>query len=227
MKTLVRLFAGIPLLVVTANCCTAAGLDIRQPNVDAQGRFWVFASTNAPLPFLPYAWMPEEASKMMVVDTGSTNMPQGEGAIAGTKDTCVSVSINWKSPNWCGIAFLSGPQGPPPWWGEDDRGWAYDLRSLKHKRLIFYARSEQGARIKAKVGILGDKGETGDSLKFPAETKWLKLTKEWQRFSIELSRYKPEDLKRICNGFTFVVEKVQQDGLSDRTQFYLDTIYFE
>jgi hypothetical protein len=45
---------------------------------------------------------------------------------------------------------------------------------------------------------------------------------------LDLSKFKPEDLKYICNGFTFVLSVDQQeDSNVSTTQFYLDTIYFE
>ena len=227
MKQIRQLVSLVAILVAGTVTSLAAGLDIREPGLDGQGRFWVFVASNAPMPYVPYAWMPEAATNIMTMDTACTTTPQGEGVKRGEKDTCISVSLKWGAPFWCGVAFLSGPEGPPAWWGDDDRGWAYDLSKLKNKRLVFYARSDEGARIQAKVGILGSKGENGDSLKFPAESRWLKLTKEWKRYEIDLSKYKAEDLKRICNGFTFVVNRDQQDGAKEKTQFFLDTIYFE
>ncbi len=217
----------VSLLLLGLNC-SSADFDIRKPSLDGSGRFWLYTSGKggATMPFVPYAWMPEQASQIMKMDAACVENPHVESGKATPEDSCISVTVNWAPPYWCGVAFLSGPDRPQ-WWGEDSRGWYYDLSGLKTKKLVFYARGVQGTeRIQVKAGILGDK-KYGDSLKFPAESRWLKLSKEWQRFELDLSGYRAEDLCRICNGFTFVLNKDQQADSNNRTQFFLDTIYFE
>jgi len=41
---------------------------------------------------------------------------------------------------------------------------------------------------------------------------------------LDLSKYKPEQLARICNGFTFVLNRERQDGSQDSTEFQLTNI---
>jgi hypothetical protein len=208
--------------------------------MDKESRFWVYRNgkENPLLRFIPYGWMPAEAAttKMMTLDLECRQDPhqekqepslEGQPAPPKEPPMCIAVRVNWKVPWWVGVAFISGPDDPQ-WWGEDDRGWYYDLSRLQKKKLVFYARGETGKeRIQVKAGILGDK-LYGDSLKYPAQTKWLKLPTEWTKFELDLSKYKPDDLKHICNGFTFVLSADQQEDTNAvATQFYLDTIYFE
>jgi hypothetical protein len=226
MKCLIRSLTLVTALSTGMPGVFGAEMEIKKPTLDAQGRFYLYRNADAVLPYIPCDWMPGEASKLMKVDINCTNAPPLDpGSKATEKDTCILVSVKWGFPNWCGVAFVSGPDSPP-WWGEDDRGWAYDLSGLKQRKLIFYARSEQGASIQVKVGILGDKPH-GDSLRFPVETRWLKLSKNWTRFELDLSKYKPEQLNRICNGFTFVVDRARQEGSADSLDFQLTNIYWE
>jgi hypothetical protein len=226
MKSLIRSLTFATALTGVVLNAFGAEMEIKKPTLDAQGRFYLYRNADALLPYIPCDWMPGEASKLMKVDIACTNAPPlDSGSKPASGETCISVSIKWGFPNWCGVAFVSGPDSPP-WWGEDERGWAYDLSTLKHRRLVFYGRSEQGASIQVKVGVLGDKPH-GDSLKFPAETRWEKLTKTWTRFELDLSKYKPEQLSRICNGFTFVTNRDRQEGSPDSTEFQLSNIYFE
>ncbi len=226
MKSLIRNVTLATAIGTGLVCASGAEMEIKKPTLDAQGRFYVYRNADTLMPYIPCDWMPEQASKLMKVDINCTNAPPLDpGSKASGKDTCISVSVKWGFPNWCGVAFVSGPDSPP-WWGEDDRGWAYDLSGLKQRKLVFHGRSEQDASIQVKVGILGDKAY-GDSLKFPAETRWLKLSKNWTRFELDLSKYRPEQLKRICNGFTFVVDRARQEGAPDSTEFQLTSIFFE
>jgi hypothetical protein len=226
------------MLLLFGVASLAAERDVRPPRVGDDGRFWVYkdGKNNPRLPFIPYAWMPAESGKMMTLDLECQQNPhqekqetaqEGQANPSPEPPMCIAVKVNWKTPWWVGVAFVSGPDDPQ-WWGEDDRGWYYDLSGLKKKKLVFYARGETGKeRIQIKAGILGNK-PYGDSLKFPAQTKWLKLPTEWTKFELDLSKFKPEDLKYICNGFTFVLSVDQQeDSNVSTTQFYLDTIYFE
>jgi hypothetical protein len=227
--------ALVPLLVVVM----AAAEETRKAPLDKNGRFWVYQNGSSLMFFAPYGYIPDQASKMIELHLDSAENPHQEVAVQPNnqaaaekeKNTCISVKVTWASPGWCGVAFISGPDAPP-WWGEagDERGRHYDLSGLPKKRLVFWARGEKGGeRIQVKVGILGgSKNPNGDSMKSPAETDWLKLSTQWAKYELDLSKYKPEALQRICNGFTFVLSQVEQDDpYAPATKFYLDDIYFE
>lgn len=222
---------AIIVLLILSACSTSTmpvtKYNIRMPRFDASHRFWIYgAPARNSMPFLPYAWMPGEAAKMIKLDPNSRISPNPEEGETEDQATCMEVSVNWRSPYWCGVAFLSGSDSPP-WWCEDLRGWYYDFRQLARKRLVFFARGEAGGEsIQIKFGAMGDK-PFGDSLSFPAETQWLRLSKEWQRFELDLSALKPAGLARICNGFTFVLNQDQQEGSPHSTRFWLDTIFLE
>lgn len=225
--TVMSLFLGIISMAMEE-------LDVRRPPLDKEGRFWVYRNgkRNPPLMFIPYGYMPSQASEMLSMDLECKENPYQEKANqqpseSSEEEMCISVKVKWTYPYWCGVAFISGPDAPQ-WWGEDNRGWYYDLRMIKKKKLVFYARGATGnERIQVKVGILGDK-PYGDSLPFPVQTRWLKLSTQWTRFELDLSKQKPENLQRICNGFTFVLSQDQQENPNTpMTQFYLDHIYFE
>jgi hypothetical protein len=210
-------------------------LDIRKPPLDAQGRFWVYS--NSPnVRFVPYAFMPPELANKehMTLDLLCTVKPHveakpaaGAGAnkSAEEKQTCVSFTVNWTSPDWCAVAWIAGPPSPP-FWGEDARGTYYDLSALPKKRLVFYARSDKPTRIKAKVGILSGK-KYGDSLAFPAETGWLLLSDTWKKFEVPLGHLDAKQLQRVTNGWTFEIARAQQDDDPKSTTVYFDTVYYE
>lgn len=215
--------------------CGSEEEKIRKPPLDKQGRFWVYKDgltlmdkklgvkpvSPYGIPFAPYAWMPEAASEMIQMTLEHKDRPY-EG------DMCIAVSVTWKNPYWCGVGFVSGPdKGKPgaPWWGKTDHGWYYDLSGLKKKRFVIHMRGENGGeRVQWKVGFLCHE-KHGDSLTFPAETKWLKLEAGWTRFELDLRK---KDLSKICS-LCFVVALAEQE-VSDADEpvtFYVDSVYFE
>lgn len=228
MKTLTSKSIGVALALSACVVCVSVVLAAdKKPTYDTAGRFPLFSKDAPPgaMPFVPYGFMPLEATQMVKIDPECKVKPYPEESEKPGEGTCIKVSITWAKPFWCGVGFFSGPDSPP-WWGEDDRGDRFDFSGLKKKKLVFYARGETGKeRIQVKFGILGDK-KYGDSTKFPAETRWLQLKTDWQRFELPLDKYKPSDLARIANAFTFVSNKVQQEGTGD-TVFYLDSAYLE
>jgi hypothetical protein len=228
MKTFTSTSLTLALATTTAIAwLNTTSAEDRKPNYDSAGRFYLY-SKDAPagaMPFVPYGFMPAEAAQMVKIDPECKVKPNPEEGEKASDGTCIKLSIKWADPFWCGVAFLSGPDAPP-WWGEDNRGDHYDFSGLKKKRLLFYARGETGKeRIQVKFGILGDK-KYGDSTQFPAESSWLRLTTDWQRFELPLDKYRASDLSRVSNAFTVVCKKVMQEGTGDTT-FYLDTIFLE
>lgn len=224
------------LLSLMFSLAWAESLDIRNPEkwFDENSRFWVYKDGIIPeendldpvppygIPYLPYAWMsdsPDKLSEMIKMNLKHKQNPH-------KGNMCIAVSIKWLEANWCGVGFVSGPDKDKegaPWWGKTNHGWYYDLSKLKKKKFVFHLRGENGGeRVQWKIGFLGNE-KYGDSLPFPAETKWLKLNKEWTRYELDLSKKK---LERVCS-LCFVVERLWQTDREAPVNFYIDTAYFE
>ncbi len=209
--------------------------DVRMAPLD-EGRFYIYTSIRQKMPFIPYGCMPEGMAKNIELNPRCKENPLNEPSDNPKDgDTCISLKIaRWTAPFWCGVAFLSGPAGTPgdsrdpAWLCEQDRGWYYDLSALKSKKLVCHARGARGGeRVQIQFEITGDK-PFGSSLTLPVESKWQTLTREWQRFELDLSGIRPEQFKRICNGFTIVVNRDMQEGANETSlQIYLDDIWLE
>lgn len=231
LMVLTMVFTMFSTSTVTA-LCAGAGCweDPRTPVLDKQGRLYIYSNGPRGLPFVPYGWMPKEAADMAKVDLECKTDPyvtpsaDGQTAKPSPADNCIAVTVDWKAPYWCGVAWISGPD---KWWGENNKGTHYDLANLKKKRLVFFARSPQTTKIQVKFGILTDK-PFGDSVQIPPETKWLELTPQWKRYELSLADLSAKELKKICTGFVFVLSQDQQPkSNTPQTRFYLDEIYLD
>jgi hypothetical protein len=152
-------------------------------------------------------YMPAEAGKMIKLSLVDTDRPH-------LGKTCIKAEVQWRAPFWCGVAVSSLPD----FWGEKE-GKAFDLR--KAKRLVFHARGARGGEVvQFKVAIAGDK-PFGDSARSPASTEWLRLTRDWQRYELDVSGL---DLSRVVTPFCFVTSRDYNRG---NISFFLDEIYFE
>lgn len=238
MKIMKHFAAGRVILVwavlalATAGSGAAPALDVRQPELDSQGRFWVYRNGPAhpPMPFAPCGWMSDATNltELIQVELDCRNHPNVESKAIALRETeqCIRVKVVWKDALWVNVAFISGP-ARPPWWGEANRGHYFNLGGLAKKKLVFFARGEKGGEtIQAQIGGLGDK-PFGDSLRNPILSPELKLTQDWARHEIDLKDASAADLAHICNGFGVVVERASQPGSPSETRFYLDDIYFE
>lgn len=227
-----RFALALALTVFTAGVLQAApDTQVRQPTLDAEGRFWVYR--NGPLhpkmPFSPYGWMSDitNLSQIIRVDLDCRDHPNAViKPPTPEREFCIRVKLTWADATWASIAFISGPD-KPAWWGDTDGGRYYDLSALPKKKLIFYARGAKGDEvIKAQIGALGDK-PFGDSAAKPIVSESLKLTQDWTRYEIDLKDAPAADLAKICNGFGVVAERAVQPATVTETVFYLDDIYFE
>ncbi len=129
-------------------------------------------------------------------------------------DTCIKFTYTAqgsRGARWAGVYWLE----PANNWGNIDAG--YDLS--KAKKLTFWARGEKGGeRIEAfKVGGIQGKYSDSDS----AEIGPIVLTKEWKKYTIDLSG---KDMSYIIGGFCWVTNMdVNPNGCT----FYLDDIIYE
>ncbi len=223
---------------LAAGSLFAADLRVRQPVLDAEGRFWVYRNglAHPPMPFSPYGWMSDitnNLSSLIKIDLDCTDQPNQDQPTQGTatpasdeRQCCIRTTINWGDATWASVAYIPGPD-QPPWWGENDSGRHYDLSALPKKKLVFFVRGDHGGgTIKIQFGLLGNK-PYGDSLHKPVSTEEITLTRNWVRHELDLSSIAPAEMAHICNGFGVNVERNNQPGGADATVFYLDDVYFE
>ena len=191
---------------------------VKKPEMDVDGRFWIYREKDEPLPFIPHGWMPEEAAQMIkLFDFGYQKDPH-DGK------TCLAVTIEWKFPWWAGVAWMT----EDAWWGENDKGPVFDLTGTRH--LVFFLQGKNGIeRIQVKLGILWDKPfgdvieKDGLRIEGPIESEWLTLTKEREKYTLDLEGF---DLLKIANGFTFVSSQLQQADEAAPVSFFIDDIYY-
>lgn len=88
--------------------------DVRKCKVDREGRCWVYKdSANV---FIPYAWMPEEATDILTL-----NMEHNQNPYDG--EMCIRVKVKWREPWWAGIGFIFFFRG-------FDNQYSYDARQV-------------------------------------------------------------------------------------------------
>lgn len=126
-----------------------------------------------------------------------------------SSNTCLRVEYT-ASGDWAGVVW----QDPANDWGDQPGGW--NLTGAK--KLKFWARGEKGGEtVTFKFGLLGSDKKHFDSAS--GDSGPVKLTKEWQEYSIDLAG---KDLTRIKTGFVWTLA-----GQGSPTVFFLDDIRFE
>jgi len=234
MNYVVRRRKSMAVLVISLFGITftlGSELRILTPRLDPAGRFWIYRNDpNRPaMPFRPYGWMSDgPADTVIGLDLKCPSNPHTDTPqdVPSKGDACMRIEMQWKSAIWAGIAFISGPDRPAPgWWGDDRRGWYFDLRG--RKKLVFFARGEKGGEaVEVQMGILGKKA-FGDSVSKPLSTGLLHLTKDWTRYELDLSDTPASELGRVCSGFVVLAEWFNQPDTSPVTRFYIDDVYLE
>jgi hypothetical protein len=122
--------------------------------------------------------------------------------------TCLKIDYD-RGDEWAGVVW----QSPVNDWGAVDGG--FDLTG--GTKLTFWARGEKGGEeSKFGVGLIGREQPYFDTAKKEIAVK---LTDQWQQFTIDLSG---QDLQRIKTGFYFSLA-----GQGEPLTFYLDDIKFE
>ena len=150
--------------------------------------------------FVPSGWMGSAGN--IQADDGCTNNPHG-GA------TCLRFAYN-APDQWGGVVW----QDPVNDWGDVPGGW--NLTGAK--RLSFWARGDIGGEmVSFKFGILGPDKKYSDTA--TGESTDLKLTKNWQVYTIDLAG---KDLTRIKTGFVWTLS-----GQGHPVVFFLDDIRYE
>jgi hypothetical protein len=190
--------------------CVLGGLCASGPTTRAED---APAATPAKLPFTVFdekgstnnhyiasGWMGN--TQGIKVDDGCTLNPH-------SGKTCLRFEYT-ESGNWAGVVW----QDPANDWGDQPGGW--NLTGAR--KLKFWARGDKGGEtVTFKFGVLGSDKKNFDTAS--GENGPVKLTKEWQEFSIDLSG---KDLSRIKTGFVWTLA-----GQGSPVVFFLDDIRFE
>lgn len=216
MKKLVAVMS-VGLLLAAAGALTAApkaASKAAEPKADASKKasaekfekFYVYSDQGSRLNrFVPSGWMGDYGD--IKFNAGWTqNVQEGK--------TCIRVMYNAKgaqNSGWCGIYW----QHPANNWGDKKGG--YDLTGAK--RLVFWARGEQGKEKLAECKVGGIMGEYSDSDSVAIGP--IELTKEWQKFTIDISQ---ANLSLIMGGFAWAASR---DDNPDGFVIYFDDIYYE
>jgi hypothetical protein len=118
------------------------------------------------------------------------------------------------STGWGGVAW----QNPEQDWGDKKGG--FNLTGAK--RLVFFARGEQGGEeVTFGFGLIGQEKRYFDTAK--RSTGKIRLGKDWQKYQINLNDLKAnENLERIKIGFVWTVASTGKPIV-----FYLDDIQWE
>lgn len=160
-------------------------------------------ATDAPT-FVPSGWMGD--AKSIKLDLASKEQPHS----GATSLRCEFSATT----GWGGVAW----QHPAQDWGDQKGG--FDLTGAK--RLVFYARGEQGGEeVSFSFGLIGREKKYFDSAK--SSLGKTKLTRDWQRYEIKLDGLKSdENLSRIKTGFVWSVGSASRPVV-----FFLDDIRWE
>jgi hypothetical protein len=141
-----------------------------------------------------------------------------EGCYEG--ETCVAIEFDLKSTDWTGVYWLAGGA-----WGSA-RG--ADTASLLAPRagervvLEWYARGRTGdEQVEFKVGGV-QQGIYPDSITFARSTGYIRLSRIWARFTIDVT---DADLSQVLGGFCVVTNRLHNGG-AERVGLYLDEVRF-
>jgi len=127
---------------------------------------------------------------------------------------CLRFRYTGRTPQgagWAGVYW----QNPANNWGDVKGG--FNLKGAK--RLIFWARGENGDERIVRFGMGGISGQYPDSCK--VEIGPIVLTTEWQEYSIDLA---DKDLSYISGGFYWMTDRSSNP---DGATIYLDDIAYE
>lgn len=132
-------------------------------------------------------------------------------------ESCVRIKVKFQQPGWCGIAVSCKPE----YWGKEASDTAYDLS--KAQKLVFYARGDKGGEgIQVKVAIAG-KERFGDSARVEGATRWIRLTKKWERYELPINQ-KVTDLSRTVIPFSIFADRAH--NTDEEITVFLDRVHF-
>ncbi len=155
--------------------------------------------------FCPDGWMGDYSD--IRLDEGCKDAPHsGKTCIRVEYKSGASQNCKWAGVYWCFPGNL---------WGQ--RRGGYDLSQAK--KLVFWIRGEKGGEVLQELKMGGINGANPDS--DTAGIGPVELTKEWQKFEIDLTGL---NLGYISGGFCW---STNLDRNPEGCTFYLDDIYYE
>lgn len=153
--------------------------------------------------FIPSGWMG---------DTSDISYSDNETMQPHSGRTCIKMAYKAEGGSgWAGIFW----QNPANNWGARPAS-GFDLS--KFKKLVFWARGENGGEVLSEVKVGGIKGEYPDSDE--VSTKNLILSDKWTKYSIDLTG---GDFSYVIGGFCVVFA---QNTNPSGAVVYLDDIAF-
>jgi hypothetical protein len=181
-------------------------------NIADAKTFYIYADKNSPQNhFMPSGWMG---------DYGDLNFNDQSQKDPATGVTSLEIGYSAKKTQgqgWAGIYWQSSQNN----WGQVDSG--FDLSEFN--TLTFQAKGENGGEVISvvKVGGITNK-PTGEAVSFPDSTNVeygpIRLTKEWQEYSINLAG---KDLSYLNGGLAMIFNA---NHAEDGQKIYIDDIHF-
>jgi len=133
--------------------------------------------------------------------------------------TCIRITYNTDNYTlWAGIYWLNNNS----WNGPGINVYeTFRIPYTRQLKITFWCRGETGGEtVQFKIG-----GVSGaeDSIILPVESSWIKLTKTWSKYEIDLSG---QDLSNLVGGFCWVVNNVHNPSFNNII-LYIDDINYE
>jgi len=156
--------------------------------------------------------MPKEAADTKAL-TFITNSPNGFGG----KGTSVKIDFNLDNYPWAGLVAPVNDK----YWGEKDYP---GLDLSKMKKLVFYAKGDNGnEQIQVKAAFISNK-PFGDSAILPVVSPWYVLTKDWKRYEIKLEDAQ-NNLKRVISPFSVITNNAHNPN--GKFTVHIDEVFYE
>ncbi len=136
--------------------------------------------------------------------------------------TCIKFGFYATQRDWVGIYWLYEgrwePQSPAP-----NIFTLLNIKKGARVRLKLFARGQTGGEsVQFKAGGIS-KGKYPDSLTPVVETPYIRLTNQWQEYTLDLTT---RDLTNLVGGFCVVLDRFHNPNRNE-VWFYLDDIVIE
>jgi hypothetical protein len=187
------------LLLACGISCSPALAGVKVTDATPAPKLVVYADGTTARPYTPSGWMGNQSA--ITLDANCSENPH-------TGATCMK--LEYRAPSqWAGVIW----QNPPNDWGDKPGGDNLTGATA----LVFWARGANGGeKVKFVFGVIKPGKAYSDTASGELEVV---LTKEWTRYSIDLTG---KNLERIKTGFGWTLA-----GQGKPVTFYLDDIQYE